>query len=129
MITIENLRRTKPKYAYDVKVDRSSILGNPYYMKNEGKRDYVCDLYEERFNKLIDNDKHWLEVTLITQEYRTKFIHELRNLYELYRIYKQLRLFCWCAPKRCHAETIKRYLEQVKYGEREEPICLLTSED
>ena len=37
----------------------------------------------------------------------------LDSLIATYKIYGKLRLFCWCAPKRCHGETIKRYLEDL----------------
>ena len=29
----------------------------------------------------------------------------------------KVRLFCWCAPKRCHGETIKKWLIE-KYGDK-----------
>jgi len=32
---IKNLRYEKPKHEWDVRVDRTSILGNPFYMQNE----------------------------------------------------------------------------------------------
>lgn len=129
MITIKNLRHEKPKYAYDVRVDRSSVLGNPYYLKSEGERNYVCDLYQERFNKIIANDEHWLEVTLISQEYRKRFIEELLRLLAIHETFGQLNLFCWCAPKRRHAETIKKFLDQVILGEKEVKECLRTLVD
>ena len=41
MIEICNLRKQKPIEPYDVKVDRSSILGNPFVMRSEMERDSV----------------------------------------------------------------------------------------
>lgn len=35
MIEICNLRKEKPKYSYDIKVDMSSVLGNPFEMRSE----------------------------------------------------------------------------------------------
>ena len=43
----------------------------------------------------------------------TRFTAELERLKKLHVEYGKLRLFCWCAPKRCHAETIKQFLEGV----------------
>jgi hypothetical protein len=40
------------------------------------------------------------------------FMNELRTLYKIYKQYGKLRLFCWCYPRRCHAETIKKFLEK-----------------
>ncbi len=104
MIEIKNLRHSKPSEPYDIKVDRSSILGNPFYMKNESQRDDVCNKYQIYFNKqfnyCIENDVQFSKL----------FIQELQRLVKIYKLYNKLRLFCWCTPKRCHAETIKNYI-------------------
>jgi hypothetical protein len=99
MIDICNLRHNKPKYEYDFKVDRSSILGNPFILGKDGDRDTVCELYKQYFKeKILSKDK--------------KFGNELEKLIEAYSTHKKLRLFCWCSPKRCHAETIKELIEK-----------------
>ena len=92
-IEICNLRKTKPSQPYDFKVDRSSPIGNPFEMRSEMERDSVCDKYELHFN----NKNHTVAFTLY-----------LNGLCEAYKKYGKLRLFCWCSPKRCHAETIKK---------------------
>ena len=97
-VTIKNLRYSKPKHAWQVRIDRASILGNPYHMSDESQRDKVCEQYEEYF---IENMKYP----------DTAFYNEVERLYKVFREYGKLELFCWCAPKRCHAETIKAYLE------------------
>ena len=56
MICIKNLRNEKPNNAYDFKVDRSSVLGNPYYMFDECMRDDVCIKYEMYFYKKLKTD-------------------------------------------------------------------------
>ena len=96
MIEICNLRKQKPTEPYDVKVDRTSILGNPFYMKDESQRSVVCDKYEEYFNQKTKTS--------------IAFMCELSILQALYKKYGKLRLFCWCSPKRCHAETIRDYI-------------------
>lgn len=98
MIQIKNLRNEKPRFEYQVKVDRTSVLGNPFYMATEAQRDEVCDKYAEYFEEKRKND--------------VAFLNELRRLYKLHRQFGKLELFCWCAPKRCHAETIKKFLEK-----------------
>ena len=109
MITIKNLHKEKPSKPYDIKVDRTSILGNPYYLSNEEDRDKVCDKYNHYFNNLVsDLDQH------------KKFKLALDILIKLYQKYGKLNLFCWCAPKRCHVEIIKQYLEEkLGLGEKE----------
>lgn len=99
MIEICNLRYENVKFNYDIKVDRSSILGNKFYMKNECDRDLVCNKYEIYFKEQIEKNN-------------IAFVNELRKLYLIHKTYGKLRLFCWCYPKRCHAETIKKFLEQ-----------------
>jgi len=96
VITIKNLRREYLFDTFDVRVDRKSILGNPFYMSLESQRNYVCDKYEEYFQNQVENN--------------AKFKKELDRLILLYKKHGELNLFCWCYPKRCHAETIKAYI-------------------
>ncbi len=96
MIEIKNLRKENPKYPYDVRVDRKSVLGNKFIMHKESERDKVCDAYKEWFEDARIND---IKVKL-----------EIGRLKLLYDKYGQLNLFCWCAPKRCHAEIIMNYI-------------------
>ena len=94
MIQIKNLKAGKPENPWDVKVDRSSVLGNPFYMKSESHRDEVCENYAE-----------WFKANK-----SPTFYLELKRLCELYKEHGKLNLYCWCAPKRCHAETIRQHL-------------------
>ena len=100
MIIIKNLRKEKPSKPYDIRVDRKSILGNPFYLSKETDRNKVCDAYHTYFNKIL----------LTTNRYKG-FKQEVTRIEEIYKKYGKLNLFCWCVPKRCHAETIKQYLK------------------
>ena len=91
VITIHNLHKEKPSEVYDFKVDRTTTLGNPYVMTNESQRNIVCDLYKKNFEKVTS-------------------VKSLEPLILAYKQYGKLRLFCWCSPKRCHAETIRDYI-------------------
>ena len=65
-----------------VYIGRGSPFGNPYVIGKDGDRDAVCDKYEAM---LMQNT-------------------ELLNL-----VKTQLRgkdLICFCAPKRCHGDTL-----------------------
>ena len=78
-------------------VGRPSALGNPFVMRNEGDRDRVCDEYQKWFDaKVAANDP--------------QVMSELRRLFRLGRAQGSLTLVCFCAPKRCHAETIAAFL-------------------
>ena len=94
MIEIMNLRNTRPSQPWDVRVDRSSVLGNPF----KGDRDVDCDKYAVYF------------ATCIADPNASAFKDELARLAQLYKQYGKLRLFCWCAPLRCHSETIREWL-------------------
>ena len=98
-IEIMNLRNTKPSKPYDVKVDRSSVLGNPFPMRGEYQRDKVCNKYA---------------VYAASKIKEGAYQKEMIRLYRLYQQHGKLRLFCWCAPKRCHAETIRKFLLKVE---------------
>lgn len=110
MITINNMHYGRPSKKIDVRVDRKSILGNPYKMKNESQRDKVCDMYEVYFNALVNNNQVWMNDHNITQAFRDNFIRELGRISLILEQHGQLNLWCWCCPKRCHSETIKKYL-------------------
>jgi hypothetical protein len=101
IIEIMNLRRDKPSGPFDVRVDRSSPLGNPFLMKTEAQRDPVCDQYNEWFRKMVIGKQN------------PAAVKEMDYLISILKEHGRLRLFCWCAPKRCHAEIIKRWLEEI----------------
>lgn len=72
------------------------MLGNPFAMKSEADRDQVI------------------------AQYRAWLWHKVRGrgpvFTELVRIRKlaetgEVRLLCWCAPKACHGDVIKRCVE------------------
>jgi hypothetical protein len=64
-------------------------------MNKEIERDLVCDKYEKVFNFLSRLPK------------RKAYLNEIL---EYLREYKTVYLLCWCYPKRCHAETVKKWL-------------------
>ena len=100
MITIVN----KHKDSYDVYCGRGSALGNPFHMREESQRDVVCDKYAEWFVRKLAS-RHT--------------VHHDKPLFALLAKIKELAkagdvvLGCYCAPKRCHCETIKTYIDGV----------------
>ena len=67
-------------------------------MFDECMRDDVCNKYEMYFYKKLKTD--------------AAFKSELVKILRAYKQYGKVNLFCWCYPKRCHAETIKKWLEK-----------------
>lgn len=80
-----------------VAIHRGTPLGNPFKMLNPSQRDEVCDKYEE-----------WIQVKLTEKGAELK---QFERLCEIVRGGKDLELVCFCAPKRCHGNTIKRLIE------------------
>ena len=113
MITIKNLRNSRPLNPYDVRVDRASVLGNPFYMHDESERDEVCDKYEEYMRAMWNPATRYVQGRWIGSYEKRKYCEGILNLVEIYKKYGTLRLYCWCAPKRCHAESIKRLVEEI----------------
>lgn len=67
-------------------VGRPSPWGNPFEIKANQSRDTVCSLFEE-----------WALSPEAT-DFRTAVRTHLAGH----------DLLCWCAPKRCHAETLRK---------------------
>ena len=84
---------------------RGSVLGNPFKMETEADRDMVCDAYDAWFREQIKAQNEAI----------------CNELFRLMDIAKNgtLILGCFCAPKRCHGQTIKACLEQWIRQEKE----------
>ncbi len=69
-----------------IRVDRGTDWGNPFVMDRDtiAERNRVCDLYELYAQWRLTAEPAWLEPL------------------------KGKNLICWCAPKRCHADTLLR---------------------
>lgn len=104
-ITIINKHKTNEPHIY---CGRGSVLGNPYVIKDKNKnhkgkfevstRDEACDKYKEYFDLQIKNKNE-------------AFLQELRNIYSKL-LTQDVNLGCFCAPQRCHCETIKDFIEE-----------------
>lgn len=96
-ITIKNLRVEKPKEPWDFYIDRRSPVGNPYPLEKEKDRDRVIEDYIDYFNKMVSyND--------------VSFMGYLTTILKTYEVHGKVNLFCWCFPKRCHGDVIKRWI-------------------
>lgn len=71
-----------------VRCDRFSDFGNPFEMDKDGDRDEVCDNYEQHYLPFKPS------------------IH--KQLYKL----KGKALGCWCAPLRCHCDTLIQLINE-----------------
>lgn len=94
-ITVVN-KYKEPDHIY---CGRGSALGNPFFMtrNSQQQRDYVCDLYEEYFQNQVER-----KVTV--------FMAALLDIQNK-AMKGNVNLGCFCAPKRCHCDTIKKYVD------------------
>lgn len=121
MIYINNLKHLSHSTKTQVRVDRSSVLGNPFEMLMESERDKVCEAFQEYFDLVMRG--HNPSLKEIAEKYQVRLSGKYKGSPELIRLRirdlttqylrdKNLSLMCWCKPKRCHATTIKNYLEK-----------------
>ena len=94
MIEVVNKYR-QPNHVY---CGRGSALGNPFNMNGEAMRDEVCDKYEEYFNEEVNVKKN------------PAMLAQLRVIWKQAKA-GDVNLGCFCAPKRCHCDTIKIFIE------------------
>ena len=79
-------------------IGRGSPLGSPFNMHgDEAARDESCDRYEAYIEAQIKGGN-------------PKILNELERLARAAES-RDITLGCYCSPKRCHGDTIKRILE------------------
>jgi hypothetical protein len=98
IVNISKNKKVKEEKNY-VYCGRGSALGNPFAMKNYTKeeRDRVCDEYEIYIEKEIKTNQ--------------KIKNQLNIIWNIARKEGSVKLGCFCAPQRCHCETIQKILE------------------
>ena len=94
MIEIKNKRAYTGAGIY---CGRPTPLGNPFNVSNESQRDWSCDQYKIWFDKRV-------------AEKNQPVMNMLDSLVRQYKQTGHLILICWCAPLRCHTETIRDYI-------------------
>lgn len=82
---------------------QEGVLGNPYWMNDESKREEVCDKFQL-----------YLLSKMFSSNAVSKRIHELVTIAKT----QDIELACFCAPKRCHAESIKQTIERLLEDEQ-----------
>ncbi len=85
-----------PSCEFDVRIDRKTVFGNPFRIESEEQRNYILDEHKKYFYERVKNN--------------ADFENNIKQLMQIYKRNRLLNLFCWCYPKRCHAETIKEYI-------------------
>lgn len=78
-------------------IGRGSPYGNPFAMSSTRTRDQVCDDYETYFKDQVQNNRSFKQA-----------LDSLVNKAQT----SNIELSCFCAPLRCHGDTIKRYIDK-----------------
>ena len=94
MITVVNKRHFKGKGIY---IGRPGPLGNPFIVGRNGSLDEVMKKCERHLSLGIKSDKKMAAAFERIKEAAKK---------------GDVSLICWCAPKRCHGNIIKRMVEE-----------------
>ena len=94
MITVVN-KYKEPNHIY---CGRGSPLGNPFRMRHESERAEVCAKHRKWFIKQVNEVKP------------PAMMQELNRIIKLAAI-TDINLGCFCAPKQCHCDIIKEYIE------------------
>lgn len=88
-------RRIDPNRPY-YRIGRPSIFGNPFVLNNSSvrERDRVCDQYETYFHQSLEH-----------------FDDAVNEMLDQALQHGSLQLICYCAPLRCHGDTIIEHLK------------------
>jgi hypothetical protein len=93
VIQVVNMRNCVPPWGRqgDVRIDRGTPFGNPFLMKEDNilTRKLVIEAYEK-----------WVIEKLSTGELSLDMFKNAK------------RLGCWCKPKPCHGDVLKRLIER-----------------
>lgn len=81
--------------SYDIYIGRGSKWGNPYSHKKETSAKFIVKTREEAIKKY--------EKYLLSNKKLFNSLHELKGK----------RLGCWCKPKSCHGDILKKYVEKI----------------
>ncbi len=87
-------------------IGRGSPLGNPFSHIQGTKAAFVVDSRDEA----VDRYEEWLSERMKAQD--QEILKELYRLKEI-ALSGPLNLVCFCAPKRCHGDVIKRVIEKL----------------
>lgn len=90
-------------------IGRGSPLGNPFSHMPGTKAEFLVLTRDEAVNRY----EEWLRYKIRLKD--PKVLGELTRLLELARK-GDLKLRCFCAPKRCHGDVIKKVLEMELKG-------------
>jgi Domain of unknown function (DUF4326) len=125
-ITIGKITRDPLNLNYQIRIDRGTIMGNPFFLKQDstdGERDFNLKVYRLYLNLVIRKGAYPMEsAARLANQYelfisntfqkssREEFMNEFNRMVELAKI-KPIELMCFCSPKKCHGDILKSAIE------------------
>jgi hypothetical protein len=106
MIKVKNKHKSKPE-PNDIYIGRGSVLGNPFtHLDLKGtKAEYHCESREEAINRY----EEYIFEKIKNKD--PKICHELNKIYST-ALFRDVNLICFCHPKSCHGDIIKKIIDQ-----------------
>lgn len=105
-IRVLNKHKSKPE-PIDIYIGRGSPLGNPFthVELSETKAQYKCNTREEAISSYED---------YINQKIRDRDVNICKELNRIFSaaIKGDVNLVCFCKPKSCHGDIIKKIIEE-----------------
>lgn len=101
MINLKNYKKDPEINSVQYRIDRTSLLGNPFKNKSILDKKDVIKKYEKYFYKSLKNPN-------------SKISKGINELLELGKKYDEVHLSCWCHPGMCHGDVIIEYLKSLK---------------
>lgn len=105
MINVVNKYKHIPT-KYDFYIGRGSLLGNPFTSKDlsKTKAEFQADSVEDSIEKY----ENFLNKKIIDD---IDFKNVINDLKKLHKMNIEINLVCFCSPKPCHGDIIKKIIE------------------
>lgn len=91
-------KKTASASSVQISIDRTSVFGNPFTIKEAGSRDQAVSLYKKYLWQALHTEK--------PTESQTVLRDAMRSLVRCAWSNAEISLICHCAPKACHGDVI-----------------------
>lgn len=105
MINVLNKYKLKGDEVNAHYIGRGSVLGNPFSHLKVSKAEFTVSSRGEAVDKYEDHLRAKLNVD-------RDITREMVRLRKLFNEFGELNLVCYCHPKRCHGDVIKKLIEE-----------------
>lgn len=116
MVEVASFFKTQFGEPGDIRCDRETKWGNPFILYFQKDRDKVCDLYKDYLDAImVPNNqemvKKMLQLGGLSEHQVSRWMEKTGGYLDISELFEARRLFCYCSPRRCHCEYLKRVIE------------------